>query len=220
MNSFSSILALLLVSIAGLPLPTEPSFPPDADWAKLESDTLPPEWAKLVERLEARSWVEAEFVERRFFSFRRGGVALTGSVWFGREEGLTLAYEKPRREMMRIDGEGVRILRKEGRPQRAPKAGREIPELLLALFQFDLARLDKSFHLSGRRDENNWALRLEPRDEDETPFQSIEIGGKGDDVTDIEIELERSRRIEIEFSNIAYPASLDDDERARRFQKE
>lgn len=195
------------------------SAPGDGDWVRLTSDSLPTAWAEFYDHIHSRRWVEADFVERRFFSFRRGGVALTGTVWFGREEGLTLAYQMPRKEMLRIDESGVRIIR-ENKPDqsaRIPEKERQVPDVLLALFRFDLVELEKHFEIRGRRDNNAWSLRLVPHEPGEAPIQRVEFGGTDTDVTRIEIEQQRSRRIELELSNIDYPASLTSEELARRF---
>lgn len=188
-------------------------------WVRLRSEELPSEWAEFYEKIRSRPWVEADFVERRYFSFRRGPVPLTGTVWFGREEGLTLAYRMPRVETMRIDEDGIRLLRenKADRSPRIPEEGRRIPDILLALFRFDLDRIEENFEVRGRREGDTWSLRLIPHDPDGAPIQQVEIGGTGSDVKRIEIEQERSRRIELELSNVSYPTSLDQAELARRF---
>lgn len=190
-----------------------------SDWVRLDSTSLHPEWAEFYQQIHSRPWVEADFVERRFFSFRRGAVSLTGTVWFGRDEGLTLAYRMPREEMMRIDEKGISILRenKRTRSPKVPEKAREIPDVLLALFRFDLTELEKTFEVFGRREGDAWALRLVPHDLDESPIQRVDLEGTGLDVTRIEIEQQRSRRIELELSNLTYPSSLNSEELARRF---
>lgn len=218
MKTLPSLLLLGLFAL-GAPLSAAETDSVGDDWVRLKSESLPSDWADFYEQIRSRPWVEADFVERRFFSFRRGAVPLTGTVWFGREEGLTLAYRMPRTEVMRIDEDGVRIIR-ENRPDRSPRIpeeGQRIPDMLLALFRFDLERIEENFEVRGRREGNAWSLRLVPHDREGAPIQRVKIGGIGTDVTDIEIEQERSRRIELELSNIAYPTSLDQAELARRF---
>lgn len=219
MKIFRLLLALLAlagprVSFAETVAPAE-----ESDWVILESDSLPPAWQDLYDQIHGRQWVTADFVERRFFSFRRNGVELTGTVWFGRDEGLTLAYREPRAETVRIDEQGVRVLREDGsdRGGRIPEEGREIPDVLLALFHLNLVELEKTFEIRGRRDGQDWSLLLLPRESEEAPVEKVQFSGSGGDVERIEIEQSRSRRIELELSNFSYPATLDEKERARRF---
>lgn len=188
-------------------------------WVRLNAASLPEEWSGFQEGVASRPWVVADFVEQRFFSFRSRPVELVGTVWYGREEGLTLNYRKPRREVVRVDEKGVRLIRDDGRSRERmiPERGREIPATLLSLFRLDFAELEKSFEISGRLDGEAWALRLMPRDRDQSPVQQIELAGAEQDVTGIVIEQSGGRRIELSLSNLVYPLKLDSEERRRIF---
>jgi len=191
----------------------------EGEWRALDASSLPPEWQKFQEQVVARPLVVADFVERRFFPFRSRPVELSGTAWFGREEGLTLNYREPRREVIRVEPTGVRVILNGGRSRdRAiPERGREVPSALLALFRLDFAELEKTFILHGRRTDGDWALRLTPRQADAAPIQRIVLGGESDEIREISIEQSAGRRIELSLSNVAYPAHLEPEERARVF---
>jgi hypothetical protein len=146
-------------------------------------------------------------------------VALRGTVWFGREEGLTLNYREPRRQVIRVEATGVRLIQDDGRSRdRAiPERGREIPSALLSLFRLDLAELEKTFALSTRPDGEGWRLRLVPQNQADAPIQRIELRGDEEEIRHIRIEQSEGRRIELTLSNAAYPPALSPEERARVF---
>lgn len=214
--SCSFFLLIALLFSAG---PTAAERSEAQDWTRLETDSLPAEWRELHQRLTAPAWVIADFVERREFSFRRQPVELTGTVWFGREEGLTLAYRSPRREIVRVDARGVRVIREDGSSsrRRPPGRGGDIPSALLALFRFDFAELERKFEILGRQEGRQWFLRLEPLEENNGALQRVDLTGTGEELTRIAIEQTNSQRIELTLSNTAFPAELDREERARIF---
>lgn len=212
-NVFVVIFFLTCTGLFSLSAETE------KDWAPLEANALPSEWRDFQERIAERPWAVAEFVEKRFFPFRVRPVELEGTVWYGRQEGLTLDYHSPRREVVRVDQKGVRIIQSEGqsRDREIPEEGREIPSTLLALFRLDFAELEKDFELEGWRDGYDWGLRLTPRELEKAPVRRIELSGDIDDVRNIALEQTSRRRIELELLNPEYPSVLDAEARARVF---
>lgn len=183
-------------------------------WVPLESESLPAEWEEFRRELTSRRWAVSDFVEKRYFSFRNRPVELMGTVWFGREEGLTLAYQKPRREIVRVEANGVRVIRDDGRSRSRPipERGRDVPAALLALFRFDFPEIEKTFAVEGLRDGREWSMRLVPREKERAPIQRILLGGHGDGLNRILIEQAGGRRIELELSNPAYPPDLGPEE--------
>ncbi len=188
-------------------------------WTRLDAHVLPEQWASLRESVASRPWAVADFAERRYFPFRNRPVELTGTVWYGRAEGLTLNYLSPGREVVRVDASGVRVIESEAgsRERTLPDRGREVPMALLSLFRLDFAGLAETFEIEGWRGANEWALRLTPREEAAAPIRRMELRGGGAEVTHIVIELSSRRRIELALANTAHPNAMDDDERARAF---
>ena len=191
----------------------------EEDRTRLDPEELPEEWADFQRQLTERRWVEAELLEERYFPFRFRPVELTGTVWYGREEGLTLNYREPRQEVIRIDANGVRVIESDGRrrSREIPEQGREIPAALLSMFRLDFAELGEVFAIHGRRDGNSWALRFTPHDEDAAPVERMELAGENDEIHRIVIERTSRRRIELTLSNATFPSELDEDERERAF---
>lgn len=196
-------------------------LPAEADdgWSRIDAESPAPEWRAFQERIASREWVVSDFVEERHFRFRGRPVELTGTVWYGREEGLTLHYHSPRREIIRVEEKGVRQIRADGRDRErtVPERGIDVPSALLSLFRLDFAKLGETFEIEGRYDGKKWGLRLAPRDEEEAPIAAMELAGHDDEVQRILVEQSDDRRIELKFSNIAYPQELDDETRDRVF---
>lgn len=189
------------------------------EWTLLSANSLPSEWAEFAEKVASHPWVVADFMEKRYFSFRSRPVELSGTVWFGREEGLTLAYKEPRREIVRIVETGMRIIPEKGptRSRAVGERGGEVPSALLAMFRFDLRELEKDFVLEGDWQERNWRLRLTPREETDSPLQRIVLGGTDEEVSQVSVEMDGSARIDLRFSKTAYPEDLGAEERAKIF---
>lgn len=196
------------------------ALPAGADeWTRLDADEPTEEWTDFRREMAQRPWVMADFVEQRVFPFRSRPVELQGTVWYGRKEGLTLNYRSPRREVVRVDEKGVRIIQDDGssRERAIPERGREVPSALLATFRLDFGELKKDFEIHEQRDGDDWALRLTPHDQDETGIQRIVLEGVEEEVRRIVIEQSDRRRIELTFSGTVYPRDLDAAERARIF---
>ena len=191
----------------------------EEDWTRLDPEALPDEWADFQRQLAERRWVEAELVEERYFPFRFRPVELTGTVWYGREEGLTLNYREPREEVIRIDENGVRVIESDGRrrSRQIPEQGREVPVALLSMFRLDFAELEKVFAIHGRLDGDSWALRFTPHDKDAAPVERMELAGEQDEIHRIVIERTSRRRIELTLSNAEFPSDLGDEEHERAF---
>ncbi len=186
------------------------------EWVDLNSASLPVEWRAFQEMVQQRPLVMADFTERRHFPFRRQPVELEGRVVFDREKGLRLDYESPRRQTVRVDGKEVRQTGASGRTTTSSGRGREIPETLLSLFRFDLSALERSFDLQGRRDGEEWELRLKPLEEGGL-LEQIDLRGRDDGLSRVEIDLPGRRRVELEIRNPVYPEALEAGERERLF---
>ncbi len=160
-----------------------------------------PGWADLVAAFAHKPDVSAEFVEQRFFPFKKEPVSLKGEVRVSTEHGLSLHYTEPEERVVVIDRQGL-LLRQPGGEKKAPDdpRGRVVNDALLHILQFDFAALSGSFDLYGQRENAGWTLVLVPRAAELARILGrITVAGVGDSVRHIEIRRSSRQQIEIQI---------------------
>ena len=166
-----------------------------------------PAWADLTTAFTRHPDTTADFVERRFFPFKKDPVELQGEVRVSAERGLSLHYTTPEDRTVVLDSRGVLIRAAAGEkaPPADPRAA-AANEALLHILRFDFPALEKDFELYGRRDGDQWNLALVPRTE--ALRHSVgRITVTGTEATIRHIEIRRTARQAIEIV-IAAPRSF------------
>jgi hypothetical protein len=125
-----------------------------------------PEWRELFAHLAVRTTRMSQFEERRFFSFRKEPVVLTGEIRIDPELGLSLRYLTPEVRTIIIDAKGLLMRDERGRERAAPDDHRAAmaTATLVSVLRFDLPALQKSFEIRGEREGEAWTLTFAPRD--------------------------------------------------------
>jgi hypothetical protein len=211
------ILALALCLIGGSAradsLLPPPNLPIDA--------VHDPAWRSIFSRLAERKNLEAAFVERRYFIFRKIPIVLTGEIRIAPRRGLSLAYLTPEPRILIADDRGLLLRDSRGRDFAGPSGGRAeaATAALIDVMRFDLPELRKNFQFRGRRDGDAWTLSLEPRDPAlSADFDSIVISGQGGQLRKIEWVGSAAQRIEILIGETREGATFTQNELIRYFR--
>lgn len=125
-----------------------------------------PAWQGLFARLAESKSRQSQFEERRYFSFRKTPVVLKGEIRLMPGRGLSLRYLEPDPRILIVDAKGLLMRDDEGRERAAPPDSRAqaVTGALVSVLRFDLAALEKSFTVHGRRDGAGWTLAFVPRE--------------------------------------------------------
>jgi hypothetical protein len=162
-----------------------------------------PAWTGLFEKLAPNKTRFSLFEERRYFPFRKTPVVLKGEIRIVPERGLSLRYLEPERRVMIIDAKGVLMRDEKGRERAAPSDSRAqaVTSALVSVLRFDLAALEKSFAMHGRRAGEQWTLAFVPRDPAlaET-IGTLVVSGEAGKLERIEMNKSANQRIEILIS--------------------
>ncbi len=202
------LVALVLAASGGVRA-AAPPFRPSAVIADPRHD---PAWSSLFRRLARKTNREADFVERRYYPFRKAPVVFTGVLRMAVDRGLSLDYVTPARRILIVDRQGLLIRDGHGRDLAAPSGGRAgaIAGILIEVIRFDLRRVQRDFELRGSRQGPAWSLALAPRSPRiAAEFRTIAITGKGSQLDRIELIKSASQRIDIAISRtrdgVAFP---------------
>lgn len=158
-----------------------------------------PGWTDLKETFARRADTIAEFTERRYFSFKKQPVELSGEVRISATRGLSLHYLTPEDRTVILDEQGMLV--------RGPAGETELPvdpraraanEALRHILRFDFAALEKDFDIYGQRTGETWTLALSARTEAaRRGIGTINVSGEGAAVRRIELRHSAKRSIEI-----------------------
>lgn len=195
--AWGGVVGLCAVMFAAEPAPTalSPVSPSD------------PAWQALARQFAHHGDVAANFVEQRYFPFRREPVELTGEVRVSAEHGLSLHYRTPEQRTVIVDRTGL-LLREPSGEATAPSDPRAatINDALLHILTLDLAPLEQSFDVAGRQEGGNWTLELVPKlPELRHAIERITVSGSNAVVWHIEIRHSAKQYIEIQMSQ-PFPA--------------
>jgi hypothetical protein len=158
-----------------------------------------PAWQEIFRGLTPFQDRQCAFEERRYFSFRRQPITLSGQVRLAPGHGLSLEYLTPEPRIVIVDGQG--ILLREGGSQTAAPGDRHVQAAtgaLAAVIQFDPVELARDFSWRGSRQGNAWTLALSPHDPAVAEsLGSIVVSGAQGRLAEIELVTSPSQRIEI-----------------------
>jgi hypothetical protein len=143
------------------------------------------------------------FEERRYFPFRKTAVVLKGEIRIVPERGLSLRYLEPEKRILIVDTRGLLMRDEEGRERAAPSDGRAqaVTSALVSVLRFDLAALQQSFEVHGRREGAAWTLAFVPRDPAlGEMIGNLVVSGMEGRLERIEMIKSATQRIEISIS--------------------
>lgn len=188
--------ALLLCTVLGHAAEPNPLVTPAH---RLTADA--PAWTDLIAGFAHKADTAADFVERRFFPFKKLPVELAGEVRVSAARGLSLHYTAPEERTVILDGDGMLIRGAAGEksPPADPRA-RGVSDALLHILRFDFPALEKDFEIYGQRSGEDWKIALIARTEAlRQGIGTINVTGQGATVR--RIELRHSARQYIEILN-------------------
>ncbi len=192
-----SVLALLLLATA---------LAPAAEPAPLVSPAHrlapgAPGWTDLITAFAHQGDTSADFVERRFFPFKKQPIELKGEVRVSAAHGLSLHYTAPEERTVILDAQGMLIRGAAGeKALPADLRARAANEALRHILRFDFAALEPEFEIYGQRAGPAWTLVLMARAETLRRGIGI-ITVAGEDTVVRRIELRHSARQYIEILN-------------------
>ncbi|MEO5957575.1 MAG: outer membrane lipoprotein carrier protein LolA [Opitutaceae bacterium] len=193
----SIALSLLLLVGAALARAETPLVSPET---LLADPARNPAWTELFAQLAPDKTRQSSFEERRYFPFRKTPVVLKGEIRIVPELGLSLRYLEPEARVLIVDDKGVLMRESDGR-ERAPPAdsrAQAVTSALVNVLRFDLAALQKSFALHGRRTGDTWALAFVSQDTElAATIGTLTVSGEGGRLTKIEMIKSPTQRIEI-----------------------
>ncbi len=179
-----------------------------------------PAWRDLVETFSHQSDVTTDFVEQRFFAFRKQPVTLKGEVRVSGAHGLSLHYTEPDERTIILDAQGLllRAAAGEKTPPPDPRA-RAVNDALLHILRFDFPALEKDFALYGERDGPKWTLVLTARtDLLRRAIGEITVAGEAGAVYRIELRHSAKQYIEILMAAPRSRAAFTSEELKRYFR--
>jgi len=191
-----------LVLVASLRLSAADSLPLGPD-TLLTDPAHDPAWTELLAKLSASKTRQSQFEERRYFPFRSTPVMLKGEIRIAPEHGLSLRYLEPDRRILIVDDKGLLMRDDEGRQRAAPSDSRAqaVTSAMVSVLRFDLAALQKSFVMYGRRDGSAWMLGFVPRDPALAEMiGTLFVSGEQTRLDRIEMTKSSKQRIEILIS--------------------
>jgi outer membrane lipoprotein-sorting protein len=211
MKRHLAILAFCLASIAA----SRAESPP-ADAATLITDAAhDPAWQDIFARLAPDKNRLSAFEERRYFSFRKTPVVLTGEIRIVPSRGLSLHYLTPESHIVIVDDQGLLLRDDQGRQRAVPADSRAqaATGTLVDVLRFNLPQLQKNFELRGRHDASGWTLTLAPRDPALAGgLTSLVVSGEGGRLRKIELINSPMQRIEIligeTHEDVVFPADV------------
>ncbi|MDB6168049.1 MAG: hypothetical protein JWM88_913 [Verrucomicrobia bacterium] len=174
-----------------------------------------PAWADLFARLAPDRNRQSKFEERRTFPFRRTPVILKGEIRIVPERGLSLRYLEPEQRILIVDSQGLLMRDDTGRERAAPSDSRAqaVTSALVSVLRFDLAALEKSFAVHGRREGDAWTLAFVPLEPALGELVGVlAVSGAQGRIDRIEMVKSANQRIEILISgtqeNVIFPGDV------------
>lgn len=146
-------------------------------------------WADLRDELARRGDTTADFIEHRFFPFKKEPVELRGEARVAPARGLSLHYTTPEDLIVILDDKGVLMRAPAGEkaPPADPRAA-AAQEALRHVLRLDFAALEQDFALYGRREGAAWSLALVARtDALRRSVGQLNVAGEGGAIRHIEI---------------------------------
>ncbi len=175
----------------------------------------------LFAALAAKTPIQAQFTEHRWFPFRKTPVLLKGEMRFSKDSGLSLHYSKPEEQVVVADEKGLLLRDKKGKTRtiaadpRAPDMG----SALMIIFRFDYRALCGSFQVLGSREGKTWIVVFTPLDARLVhSLGVITVSGEDEVVTRLEFKRSASKRIEILIGETRSGVSFDAQEMKRFFR--
>ncbi len=181
---------------------THPVFAGEAETLAVPAHRITaddPAWQDLTGRLRRQPEVTADFIENRWFAFKRTPTILRGEARVSTAHGLSLHYVSPQEQTVIIDAGGILLRAPTGDsvPPADPRA-EAANSALLHVLQFDLTPLANAFDLYGVRSGATWKLALVPKEESlRRTLGQISIEGEGEAVRRIELRRSALQRVEI-----------------------
>ena len=179
-----------------------------------------PEWSELAASFARNPDVTANFLERRFFPFKKEPVELKGEVRVSQTHGLSLHYTVPDERTVILDDQGVLIRAAAGEkaPPADPRAA-AANEALLHVLRLDFIALEKDFEIYGRRHGDAWTITLVPRAEElRRSVGRINATGEAATIRHIEIRRTPKQAIEIIIEEPKPPVAFTVDELKQYFR--
>lgn len=206
MRAFSIFVFLVGSAVNGLAASGPSSQPPTANSPDVATPELiaqpseDPQWRDLFAELSKPRARVSQFEERRHFPFRDKPVVLTGEIRLLPGHGLSIHYVEPKPQTLIVDAKGVLMRDDRGRQRTAPADNRAqaATSALFQILQFDVAGLQNTFEIRGRRDESTWSLAFTPKQSSlaET-IGSVRVQGHDLQLDRIELDRADHQRIEI-----------------------
>jgi hypothetical protein len=182
---------------------------PAADWPPLSLEALSPEWEALLAELHAVERVAAQFVEKRYFSFRKSPKLYRGVFHKDIGGSVSLAYIEPEKMTLHL-GEGFAYYRKGDGAIRSIPHGRDENQTLALfpqLLNFDLEGISEQYELFGDVNDGRWNLFFKAKAalEAEMPYRWMEVSGRGSAVKVIKLSKGEKEGVLIEMGDAVYP---------------
>jgi hypothetical protein len=169
----------------------------------------------LAEQFAQQPEAMADFVEERYFPFRKDPVILMGEVRVSRTRGLSLHYVSPDVRTVIIDREGMLVRQSSGQTTPPDPRANLANNAMLNILRFDFAALDQEFEMYGKRADTEWALALVPRAEAlRRAIGNIHVSGSGTAVRKIALRRSARQHIDIVMSSPRAPALAPEDQKA------
>lgn len=171
---------------------------------RLSDPASDPAWRPLFEKLAPDRTRQSNFVERRYFPFRREPVVFRGEIRIVPDRGLSLRYLEPEPQVMIVDEKGLLMRGADGRERAAPTDSRAqaATSALVSVLRFDVATLQQEFEVYGQRDGATWMLAFVPRDAALAALiGTILVRGEATTLGRIEMIKSPAQRIEITLSD-------------------
>jgi hypothetical protein len=180
-----------------------------------------PSWQPLFSELGARRTVKSDFVEHRWFPFKKIPVVLKGEMRLIPERGVSLHYTEPEERTVIMDEKGL-LLRENNRREREVPADPRAPaasNALLSILQFDHEQLERVFVIEGWREGDKWQLDFTPRDPQLAgTLGRIVARGEGLVLQYLEFRRSAMQRVEIFIGETRTPIDFSEADQRRFFR--
>ncbi|MCH2155806.1 MAG: outer membrane lipoprotein carrier protein LolA [Opitutales bacterium] len=159
------------------------------------------DWNLLISKLPKSTTIQAAFNEVRTSPLRKRPSVLSGTLRYSVDHGLSLHYKEPLERIIFIQGDSIELRDDEGGRRTLPDDERYawIPDLIGAIFSFDLDRWKDSFELrSFTEQEGIWEAYLEPKnDSSRDQIRSLTIKGDTTYISEMLLKMKGGRDVEI-----------------------
>jgi len=178
-------------------------------------------WQPLFAALAAQGPVWSEFIEQRWFLFRRTPIVLKGELRFSPTRGLSLHYEDPEVRTIIADDRGLAVRDSRGSIHEVPNDPRAagLSTALLPIMRFDLRALEGQFEVHGVRAGAAWRLDFVSRDPVVArALGTVIISGEGTNVRQLEFRHSAKERVNIQIGAVRTGVAFTPEEAQRFFR--